>query len=259
MKMEEEKKKAEEKMRNAEEGKRMAEERQRQAEEQKRQVQREKEKLADEVIRTREELRKARGRMETTEREKREMPEKLERTKQQLTGLPIWVGTGSLQTLDRTAHNLTPTTLTQIYQGIIGKPAHPLPENATQYPCGSWLNGIGGDFSLWTGGMWRLRIEFRPEGTNKKCDRIGQTAAIRVTKWRREARLFVDDEEQPGMLPNIPSPLCIGISTGFTDSDYQSVDSAVTNAPKFNKPPKIEIFSEKCCFGEKIILKKIWS
>ncbi|KAK2947826.1 hypothetical protein BLNAU_17246 [Blattamonas nauphoetae] len=241
-----------------EEKERMVEERQRQAEEQKRQAQRDKEKLSDEVNRTKEELRTARGRMETSEREKREMAETMERMKLQLAGLPIWVGTECLQTLNRTAHTLTPTKLTQIYKGFVGSKdwrtalthpidegewelkirasedtfknvmlgflRYPLPEKATQTPCGGWKSGIGGEFGLWNGDMWKDAKEFKPAGTNKKCDRIGQTAAIRVNIRTREARLFVDDEEQPGIFTDIPSPLCLGVTTGFTDSDNQSVE-----------------------------------
>ncbi|KAK2941959.1 hypothetical protein BLNAU_23112 [Blattamonas nauphoetae] len=105
---------------------------------------------------------------------------------------------------------------------LIGFLRHPLPKTATQYQCGYYGNGIGGDYFLWNGKMWKAG-EFKPEGTNKKCDRIGQTAAIRVNMRTREARLFVDDEEQPGIFTDIPSPLCLGISTGFT-VDNLSVD-----------------------------------
>ncbi|KAK2947814.1 hypothetical protein BLNAU_17234 [Blattamonas nauphoetae] len=253
-KMEEEKKKAEterakmeEEKKKAEEGKRTAEERQRQAEEQKGQVQRDKEKLADEVKRTREELRKARDEKETSEREKREMAEKMERMRKMLR--TEWTGTESLQTLDRTAHKLTPTKLTQInkvpggsstwrtaFTGpiedgewelqirasantfenvLLGFLRHPLPENATHYQCGFYGSGIGGDFILCDGRLWKEGNKFKPEGTNKICDRIGQTAAIRVNMRTRDARLFVDNEEQPGIFTDIPSPLCLGITTGF--------------------------------------------
>ncbi|KAK2960939.1 hypothetical protein BLNAU_4026 [Blattamonas nauphoetae] len=155
-----------------------------------------------------------------------------------------WAGTDSLQTLDRTAHSLTSTTLTQIisfekdtdwrtaftfpinegewelkirgndtlWRVMLGFVQYPLPENATQLTCGAYHSGIGGDFELWNGRMWQGR-EFKPDGTNKKCDRVGQTALIRVNMSTREARLFLDDEEQPGIFPDIPSPLCLGIST----------------------------------------------
>ncbi|KAK2941971.1 hypothetical protein BLNAU_23124 [Blattamonas nauphoetae] len=164
----------------------------------------------------------------------------------QLAGLPIWVGTESLQTLDRTSHALTPTTLTQIikleknnewrtaftfpidegewelkirasentFTGVkLGFVRHPLPEDVTQKDCGSWISGIGAHFSLKKGSMRSSGKECNPAGTNKKCERIGQTAAIRVNMRTREARLFVDDEKQPGIFTDIPSPLCLGITT----------------------------------------------
>ncbi|KAK2950981.1 hypothetical protein BLNAU_14059 [Blattamonas nauphoetae] len=189
------------------------------------------------------ELEEAREEMANSEREKREMSEKMELMKLQLVNLPIWIGTESLQTLDRTVHRLTPTTLTPsikfersnkwrtafthpIDEGewelmirrskqtglALGFVRHPLPEDATHNNCGSNADGIGGDFVIWDGKMWK-NGEFKPEGTNKKCDRIGQTAAIRVNIRKREARLFIDDEEQPGIFTGIPSPLCLGIST----------------------------------------------
>ncbi|KAK2949350.1 putative Carbon catabolite-derepressing protein kinase [Blattamonas nauphoetae] len=182
----------------------------------------------------------------------------------QLAHLPIWVGTDSLQTFDRTVHALTPTTLTQIKEveddwrtaftgpindgewelkiryteqsgkklrvfypllilSVLSFIRHPHPEDATQNLCGGWPYGFGGDFILWDGGMWRSAKEFKPVGTNKSCEEIGQTSAIRVNMRNREARLFVDDEEQPGIFPDIPSPLCLGISTGFTVAN-QSVE-----------------------------------
>ncbi|KAK2942421.1 hypothetical protein BLNAU_22654 [Blattamonas nauphoetae] len=172
----------------------------------------------------------------------------IEKLKLKLADLPIWVGTESLQTLDRSAHTLTPTTLTQFivtpkdnpwrtaftrpidegewelkirasestFMNVnLGFLRHPLPENATQHPCGKWSNGIGGDFTLWNGGMWHTAKYVEPVGTNKKCDQVGQTAAIRVNMRRREARLVVDDVEQPRIFTDIPSPLCLGITTGF--------------------------------------------
>ncbi|KAK2943632.1 putative Carbon catabolite-derepressing protein kinase [Blattamonas nauphoetae] len=184
--------------------------------------------------------------------ERRTLKSENEIMKLHLVDLPIWVGTESLQTLDRSVHTLTPTTLTQIirleddsewrtaftrpidegewelkirarentfWAVNLGFLRHPLPEEATEYSCGYWENGIGGDFTLWDGRMWRSGTEYRPEGTNKKCDRIGQTAAIRVNMKTREARLVVDDEEQPGIFTDIPSPLCLGISTGFVDEN----------------------------------------
>ncbi|KAK2942431.1 hypothetical protein BLNAU_22664 [Blattamonas nauphoetae] len=171
----------------------------------------------------------------------------IDELKLQLAGLPIWVGTESLRTFDRTAHRLSPTTLTQIIKlepgsnwrtaftgpidegewelkigasentfEMLGFLRHPLHEDAILRSCGSWESGIGGDFILWDGRMWRSNEEVKPAGTIKECDRIGQTAAIRVNMRTREARLFVDDSEQPGIFTDIPSPLCLGISTGFT-------------------------------------------
>ncbi|KAK2953349.1 hypothetical protein BLNAU_11634 [Blattamonas nauphoetae] len=186
--------------------------------------------------------------------EKRTLKSDFEKLKQQLTNLPIWVGTESIQTLDRTAHSLTPTTLTQIVKlesggnwrnaftlpidegewelkisytkesgTMLGFVRYPLPEDATKRSCGFHDNGIGGDFVLWDGRMWRSNETFKPAGTNKVCDRVGQTAAIRVNMRTRDARLFVDEEEQPGIFTDIPSPLCIGITTGFL-SENQSVE-----------------------------------
>ncbi|KAK2948658.1 putative Carbon catabolite-derepressing protein kinase [Blattamonas nauphoetae] len=118
----------------------------------------------------------------------------LKTLKPQRVDLPIWVGTESVKTLDKTAHKLTPTTLTQI---ITLEPNY----------------GFGGDFLLWNGRKWRTGKEFKSEGTNKKWERVGQTAAIRVNMSTRKARLLVDDSEQPGIFTNIPSPLCLAIST----------------------------------------------
>ncbi|KAK2953224.1 hypothetical protein BLNAU_11850 [Blattamonas nauphoetae] len=172
----------------------------------------------------------------------------------QLAILPIWVGTESLKTIDRTAHKLTPTTIDHIiihpknnpfrtaftlpiaegewelkirvidYEPnlMLGFIRHPLPDNATQKSCGTFHGGIGGEFVLWNGQMWKGN-EIKPAGTNKKCKLVGQTAAIRVNMWTKEARLFVDDEEQPGIFTNIPSPLCLGITTGF-QIESQSVE-----------------------------------
>ncbi|KAK2947376.1 putative Protein kinase domain containing protein [Blattamonas nauphoetae] len=186
-------------------------------------------------------------RMKTLEEEKLKAEEKIARMGMMLR--PVWNGTESLQTLDRTAHRLTPTTLTQIIvtpndnpwrtvftnpidEGewelkirtikqsflnvMLGFHRHPLPEHATKNTCGQHLGEIGGEFHLWSGAMWKGGGEFKPIGTNKKCVRVGQTAAIRVNMLTREVRLFVDDEEQPGIFTDIPSPLCLAISTGFT-------------------------------------------
>ncbi|KAK2963035.1 hypothetical protein BLNAU_2058 [Blattamonas nauphoetae] len=173
--------------------------------------------------------------------------------KLQLADLPIWLGTESLQTVDRTTHRLTPTTLTQIvrleknndwrtvftfpisngewelkikasdttfYGVMLGFLKHPLPANATQSHSGTNAGGIGGDFILWDGSMWKYG-EIKPEGTNKKCERFGQTAAIRVNMSSRQARLVVDDQEQPGIFTNIPSPLCLGITTQEQDDPIE--------------------------------------
>ncbi|KAK2963818.1 putative HECT-domain (ubiquitin-transferase) [Blattamonas nauphoetae] len=182
--------------------------------------------------------------------------------KQQLTDLPIWVGTKSLKTFDETVHMLAPTTLTQIIDPTEEYPwrtaftiqinegewelkvrrseqtgvnvmlsflKHPLPDKATQFHCGSYLDGIGGDFFLWDGRMLHAGKEFKPVGTNKKCDRVGQTAAIRVNMSTREARLFVDDEEQPGIFTDIPSPLCLAISTGCQNEQIEVLHLARTD------------------------------
>ncbi|KAK2963837.1 hypothetical protein BLNAU_1406 [Blattamonas nauphoetae] len=247
---------AEEKTRQAEEAKRLAEEKEKMIEEQNGHSEREKEKLSDEVKRTAKELGEAREEKTKSEREITTLKSKNDELELQLADLPIWVGTDSLQTLDRTSHRLTPTTLTQIVklEGItdwrtaftfpidegewelkirrseqtglsvtLGYIRHPLPEDARQNGCGCYLSGIGGDFVLWDGRLWHAAKEFKPAGTNKKCDRIGQTAAIRVNMTTREARLFVDDEEQPGIFTDIPSPLCLAISTSksMTDSPVE--------------------------------------
>ncbi|KAK2948663.1 hypothetical protein BLNAU_16404 [Blattamonas nauphoetae] len=198
------------------------------AEAEKRMLQREKEKLSNELVKS--------------DREKNELFEKMELMRMMLR--TEWNGTASLHTVDGTAHSLTPTTLTQIVQletkcwrtaftfpidegewefkisrseqtglnVMLGFLKHPLPEDATLRQCGAYFSGIGGDFLLYNGGMWKGG-EFKSEGTNKKWERVGQTAAIRVNMSTREARLFVDDSEQPGIFPDIPSPLCLGITT----------------------------------------------
>ncbi|KAK2943233.1 putative Protein kinase domain containing protein [Blattamonas nauphoetae] len=212
------------------------------AEEQKGQTEREKENLSDEVKKIVNELKDVREKMENSEREKIEMAEKLERMRNMLR--TEWVGTESLRTFDRSVHTLTPNSITQIikletakwrtaftlpidegewelkirgndtlWNVMLGFLRHTLPQDATRSGCGSYFGGIGGHFSLWKGGLWKGGNEFKPAGTNKKCDRVGQTAAIRVNMTTREARLFVDDEEQPGIFTDIPSPLCLAIST----------------------------------------------
>ncbi|KAK2945143.1 hypothetical protein BLNAU_19933 [Blattamonas nauphoetae] len=93
----------------------------------------------------------------------------------------LGVGIESLQSLDRTAHARTPTTLTQIIKledgpnwrtsisllidnggwelkirssentfsnGMLGFLRPPLPESATQHGCGFHDNGIGGALNL---------------------------------------------------------------------------------------------------------------
>ncbi|KAK2957265.1 putative Carbon catabolite-derepressing protein kinase [Blattamonas nauphoetae] len=232
-----------------------AEQEKKKAEEAKEQAESEKAKLSDKVKRTVKELEDAREGRTKSEREKRERTETMEQT--QATIPTAWDGTESLQTLDRTTHSLTPTTLTQIvasppnlpwrtaFTGPIqegewelkirtngsmlgnvrvffsllifselGFLRHPLPETAILNSCGAWTGGIGGEFVLCDGSMWQAR-EFKPAGTNKKCVQMEETAAIRVNMSTREARLFVDDEEQPEIFTNIPSSLCLGITTGW--------------------------------------------
>ncbi|KAK2961031.1 hypothetical protein BLNAU_4118 [Blattamonas nauphoetae] len=125
----------------------------------------------------------------------------------------------------------------------LGFVRYPLPENATQRHCGSYHSGIGGDFILWDGGMWKGG-EFKPAGTNMRCDQVGQTAAIRVNMSTRTARLFVDDEEQPGIFTDIPSPLCLGITTGFL-AENQSVEVLWLKQPMMmpQMPPQQQLIS----------------
>ncbi|KAK2962061.1 putative serine/threonine protein kinase [Blattamonas nauphoetae] len=197
-------------------------------------------------------------RVEAEEERKKADRERLmlnDELKLQHANLPILVGMESLPIYDETAHSLTPTTLTQIVKlepgenwrtaftlpieegewelkikvrentfdhMMIGFIEHPLPEDATQNQCGAYVGGMGGDFLLWSGAMWKGG-EFKPAGTNRKCDQIGQIAAIRVNMSTREARLFVDEIEQPGIFTNIPSPLHLGLSTGFC-AEHTSVE-----------------------------------
>ncbi|KAK2946000.1 hypothetical protein BLNAU_19076 [Blattamonas nauphoetae] len=176
------------------------------------------------------------------EEENLKLEEKIDRMRMMMR--TEWIGTESLKTIDRTVPMLTPTKLTQIVKleknyewrtafsfpidegewelkirgndsswfVMLGFLKYPLPEDATQFQCGYHSGGIGGDFILYSGGMWQKK-EIKPAGTNKKCDRVGQTAAIRVNMTTREARLFVNDSEQPGIFTDIPSPLCLGITT----------------------------------------------
>ncbi|KAK2961035.1 putative Carbon catabolite-derepressing protein kinase [Blattamonas nauphoetae] len=213
------------------------------AEERLKKAEKEKEKLSDEMKKIVKELEETREEKEKSEREKREMTEKIERMRMMLR--TEWKGTESLQTVDRTAHRLTPTTLTQIikldegndwrtaftfpidegewelkirgndplWNVTLGFLKHPLPDNATHADCSAYDGGIGGDFLLYSGEMWKTGIEIKPTGTNTRDTQVGQTAAIRVNMRKREARLFVDDEEQPKIFTGIPSPLCLAIST----------------------------------------------
>ncbi|KAK2946001.1 putative Carbon catabolite-derepressing protein kinase [Blattamonas nauphoetae] len=203
-------------------------------------------KTEEEKMVTEEKLKKTETRiMQLVKKQNQEMVS-LNHMKQQLADLSVFVGTDSLRTFDEAAHTLTPTTLTQIiklentdwrtvftfpidegewelkirgnytvWNVMLGFLNHPLPENVTQHQCGADDNGIGGDFTLWNGGMWQGGKYIQPAGTNERCNGVGQTAAIRVNMSTREARLFVDDSEQPGIFTDIPSPLCLGITTGF--------------------------------------------
>ncbi|KAK2944799.1 hypothetical protein BLNAU_20272 [Blattamonas nauphoetae] len=215
-KMEEEKKKAERE-------KLAAETRQKRAEELKGQAEREKEKLSDE-------LGEARNGKEKMDRENELLKSQFDEIGQQLMHSlqPLSRKSSSLQQTNRGEQHSrfrspresenSKSEQLQALSGIcFGFLKHPLPEDATQNSCGEWLNGIGGHFGLKTGRMWKDDTEFKPEGTNKQLERVGQTTAIRVNMRTREARLFVDEQEQPGIFTNIPSPLCLGISTGFTD------------------------------------------
>ncbi|KAK2939929.1 hypothetical protein BLNAU_25163 [Blattamonas nauphoetae] len=148
--------------------------------------------------------------------------------------IPLTYIPNPCQTLDRTAHKLTPTTLTQIIKlekdnewrtaftvpidegewelkiktierpfldVMLGFLKYPLPENATQSHCGTYS------------GMWQ-RGEFKPAGTNKKCDRVGQTAAIRVNMSTREALTVCGRRRTAWDLHQNPfSSRCLGITT----------------------------------------------
>ncbi|KAK2947863.1 hypothetical protein BLNAU_17188 [Blattamonas nauphoetae] len=201
-------------------------------------------------LRVNQELQQTENDIRIHEQEKSALNSQINEMKLQLADLPIWVGTKALRPFDRTAHSLTPTTLTQIIitpednpwrtafthlienfvwefrikisqttfsNAMLGFLRYPLPDDARQRNCGSYFGGIGGDFNLETGGMWKEGKEFKPDGTNKRCDRIGQTAAIRVNMMTRVAILIVDDEKQPGFFADIPSPLCLAISTHDQD------------------------------------------
>ncbi|KAK2947621.1 putative Cyclin-dependent kinase 2 [Blattamonas nauphoetae] len=159
-------------------------------------------------------------------------------------------GTLGLEAMDYRSMRLTPTHLIQLQTAVADSPwrtafteeiisgeyelkvrldderakfaslefvVSPLPENATQFSCGNYLLGLGSAFHLWNGRMWRLGKEFKPAGTNKKCDQVGQTAMIRVDMEKREARLFIDDEEQPGIFTNLPIKVRLAVATNFHD------------------------------------------
>ncbi|KAK2947867.1 hypothetical protein BLNAU_17192 [Blattamonas nauphoetae] len=164
-----------------------------------------------------------------------------------------WEGTESLQTFDIAAHELTQTTLKQIIvppkdkpwrtaftlqfeKGVwelkikiiqenanvrLGFHRFPLPKDAKERTCGSYWGGNGGDFNLGAGKMWRSGKQILSKGTNKRCDHVGQTAAIRVDISTRKARLFVDEEEQPEIFTDIPSPLYLAISTHDQDQSVE--------------------------------------
>ncbi|KAK2949394.1 hypothetical protein BLNAU_15690 [Blattamonas nauphoetae] len=262
-KMEEEKRKTEIESRKIEEEKRRAEWKLKTIEEQKQQAEREKEELSNEVKRTLQELEDAREAKEKIEREMHSLKTWYDDLKLQLSNFPAYVGTESLTTIDRTVHKLTPNSITQIikqktgdwrtayslpidegewelkirehdtlWHVTLGYLRHPLPENATQQQCGTYFGGIGGHFVLWKGGMRHAGKEFKPAGTNKKCDEVGQTAAIRVNMSTREARLFLDDEEQPGIFTDIPSPLCLGITTQNQNTRIEVIYFATTDGSK---------------------------
>ncbi|KAK2944303.1 putative Protein kinase domain containing protein [Blattamonas nauphoetae] len=181
--------------------------------------------------------------------ENRQMKEKAD----QLAIRPTnpWKGTESIRVFDKTIHRRTAAFLIQEKKLDVGQSAtaftipisagmaelcikstgqgfqwtklgflrYPLPENAVRATCASHLDGSGGQFNLFNGSMWRKGKMVAPERTNKPCTEIEQTAAIRVNMSRREARLFVDDEEQPGKFTEIPAHLCLAITTGFTKED----------------------------------------
>ncbi|KAK2963816.1 putative Carbon catabolite-derepressing protein kinase [Blattamonas nauphoetae] len=218
--------------------------------------------LAEKISTLSEQLGEAQKGKEKCEQEIASLKSHYSELRQRLANICIYFGTDSLKTFDETAHMLAPTTLThiidpteeypwrtaftiQINEGewelkvrrseqtgvnvMLSFLKHPLPDKATQFHCGSYLDGIGGDFFLWDGRMWHAGKEFKPVGTNKKCDRVGQTAAIRVNMSTREARLFVDDEEQPGIFTDIPSPLCLAISTGCQNEQIEVLHLARTD------------------------------
>ncbi|KAK2950804.1 hypothetical protein BLNAU_14222 [Blattamonas nauphoetae] len=181
------------------------------------------------------------------ERELKQMKDELERARRtEIMNRGRLKGTKSLALIDRELHTLSPTTLTMktpvrpplvswrtafthpIDEGVweltiratentfrnvmLSFLAHPLPPNAVHVTCGFVANGIGGDFDIWKGGMWRWGRQVQPDSTNKQCQSVGQTAAIRVNMSKREAKLIVDGVAQPSYFTDIPSPLCLAIS-----------------------------------------------
>ncbi|KAK2956589.1 hypothetical protein BLNAU_8429 [Blattamonas nauphoetae] len=96
----------------------------------------------------------------------------VEELKQQLADVPIWVGTESLQTLDRTAHRLTPTTLTQIVRAVMRTDwrtafTHPIDE-------GEWeLKIRASDNTFWAVMLGFLRRPLPENATQKHYSFIG--------------------------------------------------------------------------------------
>ncbi|KAK2949791.1 hypothetical protein BLNAU_15273 [Blattamonas nauphoetae] len=73
--------------------------------------------------------------------------------------------------------------------------------------------GTGGGYTLSNGNRWGS-LPFRSmSGT--RPEKGWKNAAIQVDMETREARLFVNDEEQPGIFTDIPEKLCLAVSTGF--------------------------------------------
>ncbi|KAK2959755.1 putative colicin import membrane protein [Blattamonas nauphoetae] len=252
---EEGKKKAEAEKKTAEEGKKKAEAEKKTAEEGKKKAEAEKKTAEEGKKKAEAEKKTAEETKHKAERDFKQLIREVKELKLQLENLPIWVGTKSIKKFDERAHTLSPTFLTQIikidkitswrtaftfpiWDGVyefkvqatqntlmnlsLGFLRHPLPEDATQTQSGCYTSGIGGEFFLWNGSMWKGGL-FKPEGTNKTCRDFGQTAAIQVNMSTREAKLLIDDEEQPGFFTDIPRPLCLGITTGFR-MEHDSVE-----------------------------------
>ncbi|KAK2949490.1 hypothetical protein BLNAU_15578 [Blattamonas nauphoetae] len=183
------------------------------------------------------------------EAEKRRLEEENKRLEQELVGLPIWKGTTSLGTGE--FHTRSPTLLTQttlletdewrsVFSFDVGSKVwelkirisserstsiclgflkSPLPRDPSLQTPGSNSKWVGGHFVLCDGSVWtKGKVQSEP-GTNKTLTKAGQTAAIQVDLQKKEARLFVDDEIQPGVIRGIPSKLCLTISTGFAETD----------------------------------------